>query len=282
MARRRQNLIFEAARPGLWPSPAEWKAIQKAYGRKLCNDAALSIGFVTATYSTYAAAIVSNGVEHTPVDGPSHGEIVRAIRQIDSKNAAPGHNNFRKKLRRLRAASIAVGIDIDSDLFETASRQKVDLYDLRAAIRRLPTYGKPGEWALYLGLLQVVVAFTEFLEDTVAANEGVLTYDPAWCSWVQALTTIARHYQLPAQVQKDPRNSPSPFVKLVFALQEIMPPELQRHHTQEAVYTGALAQAIWRARRQAIPSKLDVQDLPNKFADTFFETRYPRGSPEAD
>jgi len=64
-----------------------------------------------------------------------------------------------------------------------------------------------------------------------------------WNQWVKALTELMRHHSLPYAAS----DTPSPFVRLVGKLQELLPQQYRRS-TQSAV---ALAQAIKRARNRA-------------------------------
>jgi hypothetical protein len=68
-----------------------------------------------------------------------------------------------------------------------------------------------------------------------------------WRDWVRALTRIAEQHKLRSGVRADTDKNwrgPSPFVVLVYELQELLPAESRRHHG-----CGALAKAIQRARQ---------------------------------
>lgn len=68
-----------------------------------------------------------------------------------------------------------------------------------------------------------------------------------WDNWIRELTQIAARHNLPSAAAKgsDKGTPSSPFVRMVAALQAMLPPEARRHGQSQ----DALAAAIHRARR---------------------------------
>ena len=72
----------------------------------------------------------------------------------------------------------------------------------------------------------------------------------AWDDWIRHLTAIMNRHKLPTGVSKgSDEDSPSLFVRLVNALQALIPDE----HRRSTHSKGALAQAIHKARRVSKP-----------------------------
>jgi hypothetical protein len=100
------------------------------------------------------------------------------------------------------------------------------------------------------------------------SKEGLLQEGLAWAKWVQAITEMMREHGLPTEVRKDSDKRDadrvnSPFVRLIYQLQNCIPENLRRHaHSKDG-----LSQAIHRVRKLDLRNRLLTPETRTRFAE---------------
>jgi hypothetical protein len=222
MAKRRPTIPIAHADdlPTIAFTDEQWQAIERAYGRQLNADVRQQITTVTAQYRKDCAfepaapkAMAQERIER----------IRRGAGDLEEAFSASIDDELPKEQQEQQqsAHSYADGL-IRQHLDERRSRARDKLHHFRHALKSL------------------VVACDCALNDLSAA-EGYPGGE-AWEWWIQALTQIVQRHDLPYGARiVGTSGEPSPFVSLVRALQEHVPP---KHMFSDE----ALAKAIRRAQ----------------------------------
>ena len=223
MARRPRKLPWSSGRglfahlvrlvPGSAPNSrptVDWKQIEQAYGETLSADVRESL--VTATQIFILLEDSERAAE----------PVAHAQKAIDSIEADA--NRLQATLTRVMGSDAGVfAIDLIERHFDASHLRGTFLPTLTTLLASVP---------------DGCAAARQELSESPSKKEG-----DEWTKWIRRATEILQDAGLPWQVSKDDMRI-SPFVALVSALQNCIPPGSRRHSHSD----GALATAIVRAR----------------------------------
>jgi hypothetical protein len=209
-------------------------AAEKAYGRKIPDEAWISIVLKTAVFGMIASTELT----------PSLSDVFRRIERIRSDATT-----LRRMFTSSAQPALRDSLDDIARVYFQMERRSVDDNDIFIILQHA------------LGALIQVSSFTLVSlsqpdHSAAADHEG-----SAWASWIKAVTQIMRERALPIAIRKDGGDT-SAFARLIFELQKSFPKNLQRHMPDEVhemttrIGLDGLSQAITRARRRTFPPTL--------------------------
>ena len=199
-------------------SEDQWKSIEQAYGHSLSLLIRVKILVATGALSV---------MENMELN-------------------APAQKTIKAKTENLRQAAQSLLQEVGHEVKEedAARTSFVALTEaLTTAVKEFPN-----DHLQFLMMVHSIATGCNLMLRTWESDEG-LREGSIWDAWVQTIGKIVGHDKLPSAAWKDrvirkPDQLVSQFVRLIDALQELVPKELRRH-TQSL---DALAGAIHRAR----------------------------------
>jgi hypothetical protein len=221
MPRRRPKIRLATAvgsRPKASIEIADWKRIERDYGRALSLRARRAIHKVTDEYLNVA--------RFEPTAEPI-------------RNTAKRLKQVHRGALLLMQALAKCG---DASAAAVHATRRIERH---ATDPLLPKHEKVRH-ILFLTTSLAAASAKALGELNEEATKDYFRPGEHWDSWVRRLTEIMQKYRLPTTVPKDShtRTRAVPFVALVRELQMCVPPQFRRHTHSE----GALEQAIYRAR----------------------------------
>jgi hypothetical protein len=212
----------------------DWKRIEQAYGHALPLDLREHIRFVTN-----ALSIVAN-----------------------AERSAPALEKVKANTMKLRDDAQLLLKQAGHSVRELAGYTSLEDLTESVAITMKEFSNEDLQFLLLVQSMSAACNLTlRRWETDKGFREGSI-----WDAWVQSITELMRHYNLPDATRKDSRK-PKPsepnsgFVLLIEALQQYLPKELRRHATDDA-----LPQAIYRARKTDWWPELLPPNIREKFA----------------
>lgn len=206
----------------LTAKPPNWKSLERAFGRELCQPVRTQLLEATQRYVWFARS----EKEAVPLS-----DVEARLSKL--KRAA-------KSLKRAAGSLQSALCEAFKSSAGSGGTYAKFVFKRHFFNRQLPRKTKPIEFAIELSTSIIVACDTVLKASNSEKNR-------AWREWVQAITSIAKENKLPTGARKDTHPGPgsSPFLALVRKLQRCVPKEYRhRDHSDQA-----LAQAISRARR---------------------------------
>lgn len=204
------------------PKAGDWKRIEAAYGY---------------TLEVSARAAILNAVKEYLIDAPfeTHAPFLR--------DAMAWLLRLEKAVRGLNRAMMS----------ETHStKADAAFYAQRAVERHIrdPRNKEQPDWDALIGNAMAMTAAIALAKRDIPKEARVgFAEGEAWNALIRRLTEIVKQFELPYRgskgTDKTPVAEPSPFVRMLRALQSTFPPKLRRHNGS---YQAA-AEAIAKARR---------------------------------
>ena len=221
MPRRRPKIPLATAagpRPQASIKTADWKRIERAYGRALPLPARRAVLKITDEYL---------GVAMFETTAEPIRDTAKRLKQVE------------------RGARLLIDALSKCGDASAAAVYATRLIERHATDPLLPKDGKLR--SMLLLTVDLAAASATALGDlNEEATKDHFRPGEHWGSWVRRLTEISQKHGLPAALSKDSdkRTQDVPFVVLVRELQKCVPPQFRRHTHSD----GALGQAIYRAR----------------------------------
>lgn len=201
------------------PSGGDWAKIETDYGRDLTARARVTIVKGVEAYFRD---------ERFEQNAPYHRDALQWIESVD------------KAARRLASALHA----------DPRSRTADAAFHGQLAIERflssLPLDEQVSLDAMRLHLTALCAAASLAKKDLDKNAKSALNGLAAWKQLIRTLTEIVTAHGMPSAASKGTNGQPSPFVRMVQALQSTFPPNMRRHNGSY----DALAEAISVARRK--------------------------------
>jgi hypothetical protein len=259
------GLIRSLARPKVAITDSDWQQIEKAYGQELSLEARRDIHEKTQEFVDRAefeqnAEPVSDARDRittiigaasslrSAIDSGVHDADIYACslikkhlwKQSEAKKQKEGDaikkddplRNISSGVRLLIFASHDALRELD-DVKTVAGKLDQALADMKMGV--VGAEERCRQWQLEFARLRAK-----------SLNQG-FNKGEAWERWIVRLTSIAEKHGLPWRVRKDSdkQSDQSPFVELIWELQQSVPGTHRRAHSKDA-----LAKAITEARRQ--------------------------------
>jgi len=226
--RKIPRITFQAGKPIAF-SDENWKTIEEAYGHPISGEVRTQIENVTAEFLQFALAEDTGSME----------DAVQRVNQL--RDCAQS---------LIKAIDARVISDVTRDYVDDAlglnyARLNSNKLCKALRIRTAPVAGKYVR-EIYADLERFVNACNLTLKefDDVSLNDYWST-GGAWEIWIRRLTDILTARDLPTGARKDTAKRASPFVVLVYQLQNFLP----KRHTRAQHSKVALATAIGKARQ---------------------------------
>ena len=265
------GLIRSLARPKVAITDSDWQQIEKAYGQELSPEARGDVYEKTQKYVDRAefeqnAELVSDARDRTNAIIRAAGLFRSALDGGDRDADVHARTLIKKHLWKQSGAEKQK----EGDAIKRRRRKKDDplrnisggvrllIFASQDALRELDEM--PAEmtsWGWIFATWPSRVTFTlacscsgwPYLSDppsrAISPRDQGFSKGEAWDRWIVRLTSIAEKHGLPWRVRKDSdkQSRSSPFVELVWELQQSVPKAHRRYSR------GALAGAIVAARR---------------------------------
>ncbi len=212
---------------------AEWQRIETAYGHALEISARATILVAVKEY----------------------------LRDAPFETHAPFLREAMAWLRELEKAARCLNRAMVS---ETHSPKADAAFYAQRAIEhhiRDPRSKEQLKWGTLIGSAMALTAAISLAKREIPKEACVgFVEGEAWNAFIRRLTEIVKQFELPYRASKGtdktPKAEPSPFVRMVRALQLTFPPELRRHNGS---YQAA-AEAIAKARRGGTKRKINAAE----------------------
>lgn len=193
----------------------DWKRIEQAYKYDLPLEVRESIRFVTNALGTV-------------------GNVERS---------APPLEKIKARTKKLSEAAQSLLKEAGRPVKELAADTSFEALTDALATDVKDT---PNDHSQFLMMVRSMLTGCNLMLRAWESDEG-LREGSIWDAWVQSISELMQHHNLPSAVRKDrgPDEENSQFVWLIDKLQKHLPEELRRHKQS----ANALAQAIYRARK---------------------------------
>jgi hypothetical protein len=240
MGKRAPRLpVASAERGRITISDSDWQRLESVYGQKLSPEARRDIHEKTQDFVDHA------GFEQNAEPASDARERISAIaRAADSLRSVLNDGDhdadvYARTLikKHLRAIKMR-------DLWSKRRAEDVMTENVKEGIDTDHTLR-----AISSDMMLLIFASEDALKELNGTEDGGLKEREGWDRWVNELTDIAKARNLRWGVRKDSdkQRRSSPFVELVWELQQSVPKEHRRGHSR-----GAVAVAITAARRNRV------------------------------